>query len=132
MYNHQRVFSSKLCLLHFCIKLYVTYMLLSASVCVFFRQLFWCPPCMYALACILCYHGQSSELMQCWHHILRLFIETDMFSVFLIMASVHSVSSSFCVVDYPVSMLVSLIMKSLPYLSVCTPYFYSDGLQKEI
>jgi len=30
-------------LFHFCITLYVTYMLLAASVEVFFRQLFWYP-----------------------------------------------------------------------------------------
>jgi hypothetical protein len=73
-----------MCLLHFCINLYVTYMLLSASVYVFFRQLFWYPPCMYALACSLCYHGQTSELIQCWHHVSWLFIETVMFIVFSI------------------------------------------------
>jgi hypothetical protein len=50
----------------------------------------------YALACIPCSHEQSSELIQSWHHVSWVFIETVMLILFLIMASTHSVLSCVC------------------------------------
>jgi hypothetical protein len=97
MYNHQWLFSQKNVspsFLHYSI----CHIPVHVSCC-----FCWCDlqttlliPTFYALACISCCHGQSNELIQTWHCVSWVYIETVMLIVFLVMASTYSALSCVC------------------------------------